>query len=92
MHNDDRQRLWRFSRGERWAVIILLIAIGVTLLVRRHMQQNPDMNVCDTTWLREEVPAFEKQLSKPDKADKKGKTYRPRQQKLQPIEIEKLHE
>lgn len=89
MNLDDRQRLWHFSRGERWAVIVLLTAIAVTLLVRRHMQRNPETGFCDTTWIQEEIPAFEKQLSKPGDTKKPEKTYRPRQQKLQPIEMEK---
>ena len=70
MNIDERQRLWFFSRGERIAVIVLLIAIG------------------DTTWLEEEIPVFEEQLSRPQKTRKKSKTYTPRQQKLQPIEQE----
>ncbi len=88
MSIDERQRLWFFSRGERIAVIVLLIAIAVTLLARHYIQKSPDIEVCDTIWLEEEIPAFEEQLSRPQKARGKSKTYTPRQQKLQPIEQE----
>ena len=88
MYNDDPQRLWHFSRGERIAVVVLLIAIAATLLARRYLHRSPDIGLCDTTWLQEEVPAFEEQLVRPEKTSKKDKTYRPKQQKLQPIEQE----
>ena len=88
MNIDERQRLWFFSRGERIAVIVLLIAIAATLLARRYIQKSPDIEICDTTWLEEEIPVFEVQLSRPQKTRKKSKTYTPRQQKLQPIEQE----
>ena len=51
MNIDERQRLWFFSRGERIAVIVLLIAIAATLLARRYIQKSPDIEICDTTWL-----------------------------------------
>ena len=84
MNIDERQRLWFFSRGERIAVIVLLIAIAA----RRYIQKSPDIEICDTTWLEEEIPVFEEQLSRPQKTREKSKTYTPRQQKLQPIEQE----
>ena len=67
MNIDERQRLWFFSRGERIAVIVLLIAIAATLLARRYIQKSPDIEICDTTWLEEEIPVFEEQLSRPQK-------------------------
>ena len=92
MNIDERQRLWFFSRGERIAVIVLLIAIAATLLARRYIQKSPDIEICDTTWLEEEIPVFEEQLSRPQKTREKSKTYTPRQQKLQPIEQERTTE
>ena len=71
MNIDERQRLWFFSRGERIAVIVLLIAIAATLLARRYIQKSPDIEICDTTWLEEEIPVFEEQLSRPQKTRKK---------------------
>lgn len=73
MNIDERQRLWFFSRGERIAVIVLLIAIAATLLARRYIQKSPDIEICDTTWLEEEIPVFEEQLSRPQKTRKKAK-------------------
>ncbi|MCD7710968.1 MAG: hypothetical protein LUC18_05340 [Porphyromonadaceae bacterium] len=65
MISDDRKRIWDFSRGERKAVIILLIAIVVLLAVRLYVRNNPPaVNDLDETWIKEEIPAFESQFSR----------------------------
>lgn len=91
MIRDDRQRLWQFSRSERIAIILLLIAIGVTLCVRTYVRQGDSIEVTDTTWIETEVPLFEQEQKKAQKPAKKEKTYTPRQQILRPVEQETPH-
>ena len=90
MIHDDRQRLWYFTRGERIAVIVLLVAIAATLAVRAYVRRSEVVTLNDTVWIEKEVPAFERQLERPAStpAPKKAKTYTPRRQNLQPIERE----
>ncbi len=90
MIHDDRQRLWYFTRGERIAVIVLLVAIAATLAVRVYVRRSEVVTLSDTTWIEKEIPAFERQLERPVSAPapKKTKTYTPRRQNLQPIERE----
>ena len=83
---NDRQRLWHFTRGERIAVIALLLAIAATIGVRAYIRQSDAPVVGDTLWIEQEVPAFERQLQRPQPPAKKEKTYTPRQQTLQPVE------
>ncbi len=88
MIHNDRQRLWLFSRGERIAIIFLILAIAITLAIRTWIRSDEKTTILDTTWIESEIPQFEKQLERPKPQKKTNKEYTPKKQILVPIELE----
>lgn len=97
MRESDKYKFWNFSRGERFAVIVLLCCITALLIVRFYKSEQKDIAETDFKQFEEEILDFEKQISlkkdsvfirKSSGKKKAPPVYTPRVQSFDPVERE----
>ena len=82
MKESEKYRFWNFSRGERFAVILLLCSIAILLVVRFYgttRQAEPETS--DFEQFETEISDFKKKVTP---------IYRPQEQSFAPVERESL--
>ena len=100
MKEPEKYRFWNFSRGERFAVILLLCSIAILLVVRFYgTTRQVDPETSDFEQFETEISDFRKQISiKKDTVRRKKNSgrkkatpvYRPQEQSFAPVERESL--
>lgn len=100
MKEPEKYRFWNFSRGERFAVILLLCSIAIPLVVRFYgTTRQVDPETSDFEQFETEISDFRKQISikkdtvrhKKNSGRKKATpVYRPQEQSFAPVERESL--
>ena len=92
MKEPEKYRFWNFSRGERFAVILLLCSIAILLVVRFYgttRQVDPETEISD---FRKQISIKKDTVRHKKNSGRKKATpvYRPQEQSFAPVERESL--